>query len=120
MLFDEETYKEDILDLNEDDTYYYDMAMYDGGGDHEYMEWEELEYICSSVTSDVISKIGEVLLLLNPSINITDICEEGILTELLEKYYNKEWDYTGNNILSAMGYGLGEYRAGGTKKNNST
>jgi len=116
LLFDEETYKDSILDLNEDDAYYYDMAMYVGGGDHEYMEWEELDYICSSVTSDVIAKIGAVLLLLNPSIDITDICEEGILTELLEKYYNKEWDNTGNNILSAMGYGLGEYRAGELKK----
>tara|TARA_R110002167_G_scaffold323177_2_gene529095 strand:+ start:2070 stop:4568 length:2499 start_codon:yes stop_codon:yes gene_type:complete len=117
LSFEDNFYLESILDLEEEDEYYYNMAM-GGAGDYhrDDLEWEELDFLCDRVSkSDLHTLVGS-LQLLDSSINTGGICEEGVLSELLTKYFEKEWDYTGNDILSELGMGLAEYRASELKK----
>jgi len=117
FFFEEEFYKDKILNLDEDDSYHYALAM--GGPDYydrEELEWEELDYFCDKISELHLSQLVDFLQILDSSVNTQGICEEGELSDLLSKYFEKEWEDTGNEILSELGMGLSEYRASALKE----
>ena len=106
----EDAYTQEILNLDEDDEYYYDMAMNGSGYGHNDLEWDELDYICDKVDKKIIEDVGKTLQALNSSIDADTLCDEGTFSDLVGKYFEKDWERTGDEILNALSEGLAEYR----------
>ena len=113
FFFTDRKYVEDILNIEEDDSYYYQMAMGGTGyyNDCDSLEWEELDFMCDKLKTSEIKRVyTDVLKLLDPSLQENSLCDEGILSELLTKYYEKEWSSYGDDMLYELGNGLCDYR----------
>lgn len=114
LIFSEETYENEILNLGEDgDEWYYSMAM--GSGtyhDHDYLEDEELDYLCNFLNGTQVKRLLNILMTMNPNgeYDMENVCDDGVLQDELQKYFSTEWNNSGDEILWELSQGLGEYR----------
>ena len=114
--FNEETFQSDFLDGDDNEFYYLRLGLegnsgYGGyGGYADSLEWEELDYLCDKIDDAAEARFMALLEKINPNLERSELCEEGRLSELMMKYFESEWQSTGDDILYTLGAGLEDFR----------
>jgi len=118
--FPEPTYEDDILNIGSDgDGWYYSMAMDGTTTQHDEMDEEELNYICHHYNEPTRQRLVDLFTILEPDAGhrLDNICEDGLINDMLEKYFAEEWHHVGGDIIWELSQGVGEYRRERLKEN---
>lgn len=114
LFIDNDQYMNDILDVSENDEYYYKRAMgvyyYDDG---EEVNSEELDYMSCWFEPETVGKLSKLFALFGIDKSNTTTCsdyEETEINNFLIENFPSEWDQVGWDILSEAGYGLTKER----------
>ena len=111
LYMEEETYMRHILCLGEDDDFYYNRAFDHYSDDYEEMDSDELNYMACWFGGDVMKRVYELRERLGGA-EKTDCgdFDDGEFNEFFDQHFSKMWDSTTDDLLSHVGYGVGEGR----------
>ena len=118
LYINEEDYVNDVMQVDDDNSFYYNQAMGHPYGDYyDEVDEDELNYMACWFIDETYDKINQLAELLGEDTH--EKChewEDGEINDMLESYFGKEWNDASNDILTDVGYGLGRNRALTTKK----
>ena len=118
LFIDDEIFKYNYLMMDEHDGHYLDMAMSDGNYQNEEQDEDELNYMGCWFSEETYNKLMRLFIqsgiLKDEKPNCTD-WDDDEMVDLLERYFENDWENTSWRILEDIGYGVGYMRVKNTR-----
>jgi len=111
LYMEEDTYINNILCIEEDDTWYYNRAFDGYADDYEEMDSDELNYMACWFGGEVMQRVYELMETLDgPKKEACADFDDGEFTEFFDSHFPKMWDEVTDELMTHLGYGIGESR----------
>ena len=111
LYMEEDNYINNILCIDEDDSWYYNRAFDDYADDYEEMDSDELNYMACWFGREVMQRVYELMETLDgPNKEACSDFDDGEFTDFFDSHFPKMWDEVTDELMNHLGYGIGESR----------